>query len=224
MCLPFDPLGLISLIILEGRLVLQMLCRDGLSWDDKMPEELMDRWRKWVEDLQDHGEINIPRSYRNSICDLETVEMHNFSDASLTAYRVCSYLRLTDTEGNTSKTLVMAKSHVNPSNPVTVPRLELTGAVLAVKIASFLGKQTEKVVLVYMNNVSKQFHLFVTNRSLRIRAASEPSQWHYVPTKANPADLASRGATVAELKKSAIWQGPQLLEHFNIFNRKHRRR
>ena len=37
--------------------------------------------------------------------------------------------------------LVMAKSRVTPSKPITVPRLELTAALLSVKIISFLKKE-----------------------------------------------------------------------------------
>ena len=42
-----------------------------------------------------------------------------------------SYLRLIGSDGHVSVSLVFAKSAVNPIKAVTVPRLELTAAVLA---------------------------------------------------------------------------------------------
>ena len=67
--------------------------------------------------------------------------MHHFSDASLIGYGQCSYLRQVDKEGRIACSLVMAKSRVTPPKPVTVPRLELTAAVLAAKIGNFLREE-----------------------------------------------------------------------------------
>ena len=45
-----------------------------------------------------------------------------------------------------------------------------------------------------------------------IRDNTEVDQWHYVQTKSNPADLASRGASPEELIKSNWFKGPKFLE------------
>ncbi|XP_063901218.1 uncharacterized protein LOC135120827 [Zophobas morio] len=47
----------------------------------------------------------------------------------------------------------------------------------------------------------------------------DPSDWHYVPSSKNPADILSRGATPLQLKMSQMWwTGPNFLEghHQNI--------
>nr|XP_039259149.1 uncharacterized protein LOC120335650 [Styela clava] len=49
-----------------------------------------------------------------------------------------------------------------------------------------------KVVLGYVSNDSRRFHIYVANRVQEIRDHSEPNQWFYVDTKNNPADDASR--------------------------------
>ena len=84
--------------------------------------------------------------------------------------------------------LVMAKSRVTPLKPVTVPRLELTAAVVSTKISAFLQKELKygcvpeyfwtdsKVVLGYISNEARRFHTFVANRVQTIRDHTSPDQ------------------------------------------------
>ena len=117
----------------------------------------------------------------------------------------------------------MAKSRVAPLKPVTIPRLELTAALVSVRVNSLLQCELEyaeathvfwtdsRVVLGYISNESKRFHVFVANRVQQIRESTSPSQWNYVDTKTNPADIASRGATPEELVNSDWFSGPDFL-------------
>lgn len=88
-------------------------------------------------------------------------------------------------------TLVIAKARVAPLKVVTIPFLELTAAVLSVKISLFLKRglnlpisreyfwTNSKVVLGYINK-ARGFHVFVANRVQTIRYAAEPHQWCYI--------------------------------------------
>ena len=58
-----------------------------------------------------------------------------------------------------------------------------------------------KVVLGYIANESRRFHVFVANRVQRIRDSTTPEQWLYVKTDDNPADDASRGITAHKLSQ-----------------------
>ena len=66
-----------------------------------------------------------------------------------------------------------------------------------------------QVVLGYINNESKRFKVFFANTVQPIHDNSNTNQWHYVDTKSNPVDDASRGLDVTNTKKVQRWyNGP----------------
>ena len=149
--------------------------------------------------------------------------MHHFSDASVQGYGQCSYLRLEDEAHNVHCAFVMGKSRVAPLKPVTIPRLELTAAVCSVRISQQIHRELEyridedfnwtesKVVLGYLNNESKRFHVYVANRVQEIQDCTDKKQWRYIESKQNPADVASRGMKAKELQDSRWILGPEFL-------------
>jgi hypothetical protein len=48
----FDPLGLATPITAGFKLDLHQLCELKLDWDDKVPEELLDKWVGNMEQIQ----------------------------------------------------------------------------------------------------------------------------------------------------------------------------
>ena len=221
----FDPLGLVAPFILVGKRILQELCRDGVGWDDEVPDDLRPQWEKWRAELPVLESLRIARCYKpQKFVVVKNVELHHFSDACQNGYGQCSYLRLVDDKNRIHCSLAMGKSRVTPLKPVTIPRLELTAALVSSKISCVLRKELEyapmkeifwtdsKTVLGYINNDARRFHVFVGNRVQEIREQSSPNQWHYVETKSNPADIASRGAGAQELIDNPLWwNGPEFL-------------
>ena len=47
----YDPLGIISSIVLAAKKIIQDLCKEGLSWDKKIDVEEAVRWEKWLSEL-----------------------------------------------------------------------------------------------------------------------------------------------------------------------------
>lgn len=96
---------------------------------------------------------------------------------------------------------------------MTIPRLKLAAAVLAVRVDIMLHKELRlpldqsvfwtdsTTVLKYINNENKHFRTFVANRISFVRDATEVQQWRYVSTKENPADQASQRANSKQLLK-----------------------
>ena len=114
--------------------------------------------------------------------------------------------------------LVIAKGRLAPLRAnVSLPRLELTAATLAVDHDIFLKSNLQldienfywtdfwtdsTVVLYYIFNTTKRFSPFVGNRLTGM----------HLHTLINPADLPSRGCTPRELHSSRLWKhGPDHL-------------
>ncbi|XP_047502961.1 uncharacterized protein LOC125048341 [Penaeus chinensis] len=221
----FDPMGMVSPFILIGKRILQTLCQDGVDWDDDISDDLKQQWRRWRDDLIQLKELKIPRCYKpDEFRKVKSIELHHFSDASQNGYGQCSYLRQVSEQGQVHCALVMSKSRVTPLKPITVPTLELTAAVVAVRISSMLKRELgyqelkeffwtdSKVVLGYISNEAKRFHVFVANRVQHIKDHSSMEQWKFIESAQNPADATSLGFYVKQLIEHSLWwNGPNFL-------------
>ena len=140
------------------------------------------------------------------------------------AYGAVSYLRFINEAKEIHCSFVTAKTRLAHVKPMTVPRLELSAAVLAVKLDRTLREEIEisidrsvfwtdsTVVLQYIRKENRKFQTFVANRLAVIHDGSKPSQWNFVDSNRNPADDASRGLTVEKLLSQDRWlQGPKFL-------------
>ena len=152
------------------------------------------------------------------------MELHHFSDASTTGYGQSSYPRIVNENDEVHCTFVIGKARVSPLRPITIPRLELTAALVSVKVSCMLQEELDfddithvfwtdsKVVLGYIGNDARRFHVFVANRVQQIRENTSPDQWKYVETENNPADDSSRGLSAQQLNESCRWlKGPEFL-------------
>ncbi|XP_026101642.1 uncharacterized protein LOC113072978 [Carassius auratus] len=225
----YDPLGFIAPFSLTGKRILQELCHRGIGWDDPLPEDMRPRWEEWINGLQRLKEVSIPRCYHPyDFHNIVRVELHHFSDASCVGYGACSYLRFKNDKDKVHCSLVLAKARVAPSKVTSIPRLELAAAVVSTKVSVMLKGELDikideevfwtdsKVVLGYINNDARRFHIFVANRVQMIRDNSDPSQWHYVDTAENPADHASRGLSASDLHSTNWLRGPKFLWESNL--------
>ncbi len=147
-----------------------------------------------------------------------------FADASENGYGTVTYLLLTNDHDQKSCKFMLGKSRVAPLKQVTIPRMELTAATIAVKMDRMLRQELQinleefnfwtdsNTVLRYIENDSTRFKTFVANRVSLIREASKPSQCRYVSSADNPADQASRGLNADNLIESKNWiKGPSFL-------------
>ncbi|XP_043222567.1 uncharacterized protein LOC122381883 [Amphibalanus amphitrite] len=215
----YDPLGIVSPAVLRGRLIMQDLMRLQLDWDSSIPLQQKTQWEAWVANLPGLAKVTLPRCYRPvGFGDVVSAQLHNFSDASQQAYACVTYLRLTNSAGKVHCAFVFGKARVAPLKAMTIPRLELAAATMAVRISTMLEKALEMsihgvyywtdstTVLRYIRNDRARYHTFVTNRLAVIRDGSATCQWRHVGSKQNPADDATRGV------QTERWlRGPEFL-------------
>lgn len=220
----YDPLGFVSPVVLPAKKMIQDLCRQQLDWDDQIGNEDNERWNKWKEQLPDLSQLSINRCLEPaSFGKVTQRELHNFADASQYAYGAVSYLRSVDESENINVSFLMGKSRLAHLRPMTIPRLELSAAVLATEMDKALRNELEldidhsffwtdsTSVLQYVRNTNRRFHTFVANRLTVIHENTKSFQWKYVPSEQNPADVASRGTTARALSASQWLSGPQFL-------------
>ena len=67
--------------------------------------------------------------------------MINFSDASEDAFGAFCYIRWETSRGKFESQLLISKSRVAPVKKITIVRLELSAAVLATRIRSFVEQK-----------------------------------------------------------------------------------
>ncbi|XP_029167976.1 uncharacterized protein LOC114938272 [Nylanderia fulva] len=218
----FDPLGWITPITVTAKLFMQELWAIRLDWDDELPEDLKSRWTSYVAQLTCISRLAISRWFGTSASNL-AVEVHGFADASQSALAAVVYLRVLSDIDDAQIKLICSKTKVAPLKRMTIPRLELSAAVLLVrqvlKIREVLELQTapthlwtdSTVALTWIKSHPSRWKDFVRNRVSFIQELSN-SRWHHVSGKENPADLASRGVTPQRLQQNELWwTGPRWL-------------
>ena len=108
-----------------------------VDWDEPLEESLQNRWNKMVQEIREDTELVIPRRYFTSMQFLAQ-ELHIFADASMKAYGAVAYFKQ---DNHTS--LIMSKTKVSPLKTISLPRLELMAAVLAIRLAKFIISSIE---------------------------------------------------------------------------------
>ncbi|KAI2644915.1 hypothetical protein H4Q32_024954 [Labeo rohita] len=223
----YDLLGFLAPVILHAKLLLQDLCKEQRGCDENIGGKHAEDWERWMKDVTHLSNIHVSRCFKPTKFGCTTAaQLHHFSDASEYAYGIVSYLLLENERGEKHCTFLMGKSRVAPLKRVTIPRLELTAAVVAVKVDKMLQQEMQvplqqsvfwtdsTTVLKYIDSETARFKTFVANRISLIREATKPSQWKYVRTNENPADQANRGLKVKSLAQGGTWiSGPDFLLH-----------
>ncbi len=204
----YDPLGFLAPITDHGRLILRELTKQAEDWDTPLPKDMETGWTRWKRSLRDLEGLQIPRPYTLfSTAGALRRELCIFADASVKAIAAVAYIKVTSHQEQTEIGFVFGKAKLAPQPDLTIPRLELCAAVLAIEIAEMVVSKMDtmfdnityytdsKVVLGYIQNQSRRFNVYVYNRIQRICQSPCSGPWKYVPTHLNPADIGSRTVT-----------------------------
>ncbi|GFW62232.1 uncharacterized protein TNCV_4421211 [Trichonephila clavipes] len=209
----------------EHRVIEHVDSFKGLDWDDKLPKQLEVSWNKWCNEIHYLSEIKIPQYYFQNFLpsNATTIQLHCFSDAFKKAYGTVAYLRIELNDGNIISSFVASKGRVAPLKTLSIPRLELMGALLSARLSDKIATAlilpvsrfywTDSSITCYWIKGDFNRHkVFVKNRIKEIQKLSDPKEWRYCKGKDNPADLISRGLPLNDLKNNKIWwHGPKWL-------------
>ncbi|XP_074114129.1 uncharacterized protein LOC141537181 [Cotesia typhae] len=223
----FDPLGLISPVVIRAKILLQQLWLEKLDWDDQLCPDTIHQWAKFKEDISKLTELRIPR-WINLQSNSYSIQLHGFSDASQLAMAAVVYLRVTDHTGNSKVTLVCSKTRVAPIKRLTIPRLELSAAVLLAQLMRHTQSTLElkdvpvflwtdsSITLTWVKNNPMKWKEYVGNRVSTIHQtlpntgppwlAQSPEYWPISVAPSPTEDLEERpGISLTAVIQPTIW-------------------
>ncbi|XP_055604945.1 uncharacterized protein LOC129753176 [Uranotaenia lowii] len=153
----------------------------------------------------------------------ECAPIHVFTDASEAAYGCVAYLRVVVDE-TVRCSLGMSRSKVSPIQQLSIPRNELQAAVLGARLADTVQKNhrlpitqryfwtDSQTVLSWIRSDQRKYSQFVGHRIGEILSNTKLSEWRWVPTKSNVADLLTKWSVGSKLTDDSVWfVGPQFL-------------
>lgn len=218
----YDPLGLLAPVIIRAKILMQELWTLKVGWDDPLPCHIANRWMTYMQEFKEINLIKIPRWI--GVKEKYQRQLHGFCDASQQAYSALVYARSINSEGSITTRLVVSKTKVAPLKRLTIPRLELAGAVLLIKLMSHIVQVLEafetpmflwtdsSITLTWINGHPSKWKDFIQNRVVYIQETLPQATWKFISGKENPADLSTRGLTPAQLiTHTEWWEGPEWL-------------
>ena len=226
----FDPCGWWVPVLLTAKLLLRESWSDkATGWDDPLSDELASQWLSFLKSLLSLKDVQVSRSLWPDAEVKGPPMLIIFSDGSLKAFGAAAYLRWELEDGTYWTLLIMAKSKIAPKNMVSVPRMELNGAVLGNRMKNFILKETNlapsrilhlvdsSTALGYVNMECGNFEPYEGLRVGEIHSSNtfvdgKLKGWAWIKGEDNPADWCTKPRTVEEIIGSKFWwQGPGFL-------------
>lgn len=216
----FDPLGLISPYLVEGKLLMQNIWRSSIGWDDPINIKEFEMWVSWMKALKSLSNLQIPRCYGNN--KIINRQLHVFVDSSEAMYGAAIYMR-SESIDRVELSLISSKSRVAPLKPQSIPRLELLAAVLGVRLMNNVLQghdvtlddivcwSDSKTVLCWLSMDPKLFKQFVALRVAEILDSTEAQQWRWISTKDNDADYLTKSRNLDDKFQTQWITGPEFL-------------
>jgi len=220
----YDPLGLLCAYTIQFKLLMRDLTgADGkpTGWDQEIPAAAAADFKRILADLKKLREVKFPRSVKPLEPVVGEPMLLVFGDGSLQASCALVYIRWEMADGSFQCRLVAGKTRVAPKNiRLTVPRMELQAALLAVRLAARVQTAMQMEfndiryftdntsVLGMIRSDSGSMVEFVGTRVSEIKSKSDPEkEWFWLETSRNLADMGTRKAVKpAEMGEGSDYQ------------------
>ncbi|XP_063548089.1 uncharacterized protein LOC134755462 [Cydia strobilella] len=131
------------------------------------------------------------------------LQLHLFCDSSSIAMCAVAYWRW-ECNGLIHVAFIASRSRVMPTKTLSIPRAELQAAVLSARLADTITKEHKikaerrtfwsdsSCTLHWIRNAARTYKPYIAHRLGEIDEMTLISEWRYVPTKLNIADLGTR--------------------------------
>ena len=208
-------------MVVKLRLFYNRVCIEkNRTWDEELSEELKEEWTQIYRELHKVKNCEFPRSLippqvkvKSPPCSLII-----FVDGSLIAYAAAAYLRFEGRDWIVAN-LLTSLVKIAGTRRITAPKSELLAAELGVKLANQIAIETEgnikieqtyfftdsKILLAQLEMDPTRLDLFTGSRTQFILDNTNKADWWWIPSGANPADLATRSRAKVEEVQSAFW-------------------
>lgn len=123
---------------MKAKLLLQMLCKEGVGWDHPRTENKEVQWKQWLADLPKLQVMRVDRSFEPvGFSVLKEIKLHHFSDISRLG---CSSQTPRDLvaplfrryQWTDSLHVCYGKARLAPLQKISIPGLKLTASVISV--------------------------------------------------------------------------------------------
>ncbi|XP_075263453.1 uncharacterized protein LOC142355053, partial [Convolutriloba macropyga] len=205
----FDALGIIAPFT-RFRKILQIALNYGPKWSKPIQLDEKSVFENLKKELAFFEDVHLPRKLLNEK-PISSIELHTFTDASELALSAVSYLRIEHIDESVSAAFVIGKPRVAPIKRMTVPNLELQGAVYGAQLAQFVKDEVDieihkkvfwsdsTTALYWLRPPEIRHRIFIANRLAKILDVSSAQVWFYISSTRSPADDGTRGYNVHQM-------------------------
>jgi hypothetical protein len=191
----YDPLGLLCAFTIRFKILMRSIVGEGppkvSGWDDPVPANTNKEFLEVVTHLGELRAITFPRAAKPKEEVVGKPMLLIFGDGSRLASCALAYLRWQMADGTVQCRLLAGKTRVAPKCKISIPRMKLVGALLAVRLAGKIqdSLQTELEAVRYFTDSavalgmilreSATYQEFVGTRVSEIRVVLDPGRDEY---------------------------------------------
>ena len=209
----FDPIGLVVPFSVHMRWLLKIIwTKNNQHWENEVEPSEEEEFLRWKEQLPIVAETIIDRRYFTR--ERDKTDLHVFADASEDTMCAVAYLFSQLKEYSADLAFVIGKCITAPMRHLSIPRLELQAAVMAVRLKEQIVKEhVMKInscsfssysitVLLWINSSHRKQQLFVAGRVAEKLDTTDVSQWKHVSGINNLLNIGTTAINIKELKIS----------------------
>ena len=72
----YDPLGILSPLTIQAKVIFQSLCKEKVNWDDSVSESIVKAWKDFVCLLRSVDVVKIPRYIMGDVISYASIQLH----------------------------------------------------------------------------------------------------------------------------------------------------